>query len=51
MQGGALPISPARMTGLQHTPKADSPYIYAYFILVKILQPFSQPFILFDFQK
>ena len=26
-------------------------YIYAYFSLVKFLQPFSQPFILFDNQR
>ena len=39
------------MLDLQHIPKVDSPYIYAYFILAKILQPFSQPFILVDSQK
>ena len=27
------------------------PYIYVYFTLVKIVQPFSQPFIFIEFQK
>ena len=27
------------------------PYIYVYFTLVKIVQPFSQPFIIVEFQK
>ena len=27
------------------------PYIYVYFTLVKIVQPFSQPFLFIEFQK
>ena len=33
------------------SPKVDSPYIYACFTTVKIPQPFSRPFILFDTQR
>ena len=38
------------MLDLWHIPKITL-YIYAYFTLEKIVQPFSQPFILVDTQK
>ena len=38
------------MLDLWHIPKITL-YLYAYFTLEKIVQPFSQPFILIEIQK
>ena len=49
---GVHPARLSRMPELQHTLEDGSPlYIYTYFTLVKILQPFSRPFILADTQQ